>query len=42
MAPVRFALLEMSSSEISPAEQGTVHLDPTQIDAREISPGQIG
>jgi hypothetical protein len=32
----------MSSSEVSPAEQGPVHLDPTQIEAREISLGQIG
>ena len=31
--------LEMSSSEVSPAEQGAVHLDPTQIEAREIPPG---
>jgi hypothetical protein len=32
----------MSSSEVSPAEQGAVHLDPAQIEAREISPSQIG
>src|SRR6266480_6800222 len=37
-APTRFAL-EMISCKVSPAEQGAVHLDPAQIQAREISPG---
>jgi hypothetical protein len=32
----------MGSGEISPIELGAVHLDPAQIEAREISPGQIG
>jgi hypothetical protein len=38
--PIRFRPLEMGSGD--PSEHGPVHLDPTQIEAREISPGQIG
>jgi hypothetical protein len=32
----------MGFAEISCSEHGSVHLDPTQIEARKISPGQIG
>jgi CO/xanthine dehydrogenase Mo-binding subunit len=32
---------EVVTDLIDPAEQGAVHLDPTEIEAREIAPGQI-
>jgi hypothetical protein len=32
----------MGSGEISAAEHGPIHLDPAQIEARKISPRQIG
>ena len=30
------------AGEFSPSEDGTIHLDPAQIEPREIQPGQIG
>ena len=34
--------LEMGIGEVNPSEHGPAHLDSAQIEAREISPGQIG